>query len=207
MPTEILIATSNDGKTREIKRALRGLPLTILTLHDFPFVRVVEEIGASYEENAISKALGYAAQTGIYALADDSGLEVNALDGGPGFLSALYGRTGLSDVERSQKLLSSLAHTDIHGRGARFVSVAALAQPFPNQNVARVRALTKGSCEGVIALTSRGEHGFGYDSIFVPNGYSETFGELADSIKNRISHRAQSMMQMRIVLKRVLEKT
>ena len=205
MFTEIVIATSNKGKTREIRRALEGLPLSIYTLDDFPFVRAVDEAGRTYEENARSKALAYAAQTGLYALADDSGLEVNALDGRPGFLSARYGGTGLSDVERNEKLLSALAHIDGNRRAARFVSVAVLAQPLQvAENAARVVAVTRGICEGAIAFTSRGEHGFGYDSIFLPHGYYETFGELQDSVKNEISHRAQSMMKMRTILKFLL---
>ncbi len=206
--TEILIATSNEGKVREIARAFDGLPLTIRTLHDFPFIQLVNEVGATYEDNAISKAVGYAAQTGLYAVADDSGLEVDALDGRPGFLSARYGGTELSEVERNQTLLSSLAHTDTNARTGRFRSIAVLAEPAKeNSKAAGVVAVTKGVCEGTIASTARGTHGFGYDSVFIPNGYDKTFGELADSIKNEISHRAQSMLQMRTVLRDLLDQT
>jgi XTP/dITP diphosphohydrolase len=207
-PTQILIATSNEGKVREITRAFTDLPLALRTLRDFPFVRFVEEIGETYEENAISKAIGYSAQTGLYAVADDSGLEVDALDGDPGFFSARYGGGELAENERNLKLLSSLAHIDINGRAARFVSVVVLAEPLKDKpNAARVLAVTKGVCEGTIAFTSQGAHGFGYDSIFIPNGHDKTFGELPDSVKNRISHRAQSLLKIRTVLKELLEQT
>jgi XTP/dITP diphosphohydrolase len=203
---EILIATSNEGKAREIKCALTRFPLTILTLRDFPSVQKIEETGETYEENAISKAVEYSAQTGLYAIADDSGMEVSALGGRPGVFSARYGGTGLSDSERNQRLLSSLANTDSNGRAARFVSVAVLAQPPEgNANAACVLAVTKGICAGAIAFSSRGEHGFGYDSIFIPNGHDQTFGELADSIKNEISHRAQCIMQLQSVVTYLLE--
>ena len=204
----IVIATSNEGKAREISRALRGLPLQTLSLKDFPSLRIVDERGETYEENAIAKAIGYADQTGLYAIADDSGLEVDALNGCPGFRSARYGGTGLSDVERNHKLLKSLAHIDASKRDARFVSIAVLAQPSEdNSATGRVLAIEQGNCEGRIALTSRGDHGFGYDPIFIPDGYSESFGQLPDSIKDQISHRAQSMLGMRTFLKDLLTQT
>lgn len=205
-PSEILIATSNEGKAREITRALSGLPLQIRALKDFPSLHVVDEAGATYEENAVAKAVSYAAQTGLYAVSDDSGLEVDALHARPGFLSARFRGTGLSEVESNHKLLASLAQIDVSGRTARFVSVAVLAEPSQcDKTTACVIATSKGICEGTIAATSRGGHGFGYDSIFIPKGHNQTFGEMSDSIKNRISHRAQSMLHMRAFLKDLLE--
>jgi non-canonical purine NTP pyrophosphatase (RdgB/HAM1 family) len=207
-PSKILIATSNEGKAREISRALSGLPLHILSLKDFTSLHIVDERGETYEENAIAKAIGYAAQTGLYAIADDSGLEVDALDGCPGFLSARYGGTGLSDVERNHKILTSLAHLDESKRAARFVSIAVLAKPSEDTSTTgSVLAIARGVCEGRIAFTLRGDHGFGYDCIFIPSGYHESFGELPDSIKDQISHRAQSMLQMRNLLKNLLKQT
>ena len=200
--SKILIATSNEGKAREISRALSGLPLTILSLKDFKSLSIVNERGESYEENAIAKAIGYAAQTGLYAIADDSGLEVDALNGRPGFLSARYGGTGLSDLERNQKLLSALVHINAWKRGARFVSIAVLAKPSENTSTPGcVLAIGRGVCEGRIAFISRGDHGFGYDPLFIPSGYDETFGELPDSVKDQISHRAQSMLHIRAFLR------
>jgi non-canonical purine NTP pyrophosphatase (RdgB/HAM1 family) len=208
VPTEILIATSNEGKTVEIRLALQGLPFTIRTLNDFPQVRNVSESGLTYKENAIAKAVGYALQSGRLTLGEDSGLEVNALDVQPGVHSARFGGSGLSTAERKQILLSSLANLGNNARAARFVSVVVLAQPLErNPNVARILAVTKGMCEGAIAFTSRGEYGFGYDSIFIPNGRNQTFGELPESIKNQISHRAQSMMKMLSILKHLLKQT
>ena len=207
-PSKILIATSNKGKAREISRALSGLPFQILSVRDFASLQIVEERGETYEENAIAKAIGYAGQTGLYALADDSGLEVDVLDGYPGYLSARYGGTGFSDVERNQKLLTSLSHIDLSKRAARFVSIAVLAKPSEDAAMPGcVLAIKRGVCEGRIAFTSRGDHGFGYDPIFIPSGYNESFAELPESIKDQISHRAQSMLQMRSFLKDLLKQT
>ena len=167
---------------------------------------MVDERGETYEENAVAKALGYVAQTGLHAIADDSGLEVDALDGRPGFLSARYGGMGLSEVQRNRELLTLLAHIDEPKRSARFVSIAVLAKPSEDTaTTGGVLAVKQGICEGSIAFTARGDRGFGYDSIFIPRGYNETFGELPDSIKNRISHRAKSMFQVRSFLKELLE--
>ena len=207
-PLEILIATGNECKAREMTRALSGLPLQIRSLREFTSLDAVDERGETHEENAIAKAMGYAAQTGLYAIADDSGLEVDAVDGRPGVLSARYGGIGLSDVQRNHKLLTSLAHINEPKRAARFVSIAVFAKPSEDTAMTkRVLAIEQGICEGRIAFTSRGDHGFGYDSIFIPGGYNETFGELPDSIKDRISHRAQSMLRMRAFLKELLEQT
>lgn len=207
-PLKILIATTNEGKAREISRALRGLPLRIVSLRDLASLDIVEERGATYEENAIAKAIGYASQAGLYAISDDSGLEVDALHGHPGFRSARYGGTGLSDVARTKKLLSSLAHIDASKRAARFVSSAVLAKPSQNTSTTGcVLAIKRGICEGRIAFTSRGAHGFGYDPIFIPSGYDKTFAELPHSIKDLISHRAQSMAHMRVFLEDLLKQT
>ena len=200
--SRILIATSNDGKAREISRALSGLPVQILSLKYFTSLHLVDERGETYEENAIAKAIGYAAQTGLYAIADDSGLEVDALDGRPGFLSARFGGPGFSDAERNHKLLTSLAHIDTSKRAARFVSIAVLAKPSEDTSTTGcVLAIGRGICEGSIAFTSRGDRGFGYDCLFIPSGYNESFGELPDSTKDQISHRAQSMLPIRAFLK------
>lgn len=208
VPSRILIATTNDGKTREISRALSGLPLQIVSLKSFTSLHIVDELGETYEENAIAKAIGYAAQTGLYTIADDSGLEVDELNGCPGFLSARYGGTGLSDAERNHKLLTSLAHLDVSKRAARFVSVAVLAKPSADSSTTEgVLAITRGICEGSIAFTSRGDHGFGYDCIFIPSGHNESFGELPDSIKDKVSHRAQSMLYIRAFLEKLLKQT
>src|SRR6267378_3949193 len=194
---EVLIATGNLGKLREIGESLRGLPLTLRYLQEFPDISPVEEVGQTYKENAILKALSYSKHTGILALADDSGLEVDALGGVPGVLSARYGGDHASDQERIQKLLMALSRYPEQARTARFVCCMALArwhrgevQPYNSDE--RVLHVSEGKCEGVIIERPRGNNGFGYDPVFVPTGYDRTFGELPAKIKNVISHRAQA---------------
>lgn len=204
---EVLVATSNEGKVREITTALKGLSLKILTLKDFPALLEVDEIGENYEDNATAKALGYARQTGFPAIAEDSGLEVESLGGRPGFLSSRYGGREISDAARNQHLLMETAHVGMPRRAARFVSIVVLARPSSDKTQPRVLAITRGVCEGTIARNARGAHGFGFDSIFIPSGYDQTFGELEDTIKNRISHRAQSMLKMRPFLADLFNQT
>jgi XTP/dITP diphosphohydrolase len=195
---QLLIATKNSGKVKEISLALHGLPLRLRQLAEFPDVQSVDESGETYEQNAALKALNYSSLTGLCALADDSGLEVKVLGGLPGVHSARYGGVGLSDSERVDKLLALLAGVEATKRLARFISVMALAGPQePSEDKQRVLHCTLGVCEGRIAHAARGSHGFGYDPVFVPDGYDLTFGQLSDAMKNRISHRAKALNQMR----------
>ncbi|HEY5886035.1 MAG TPA: non-canonical purine NTP pyrophosphatase [Pyrinomonadaceae bacterium] len=205
--SEVLVATSNEGKVREITAALKGLSLKIHTLRDFPALLHVDETGENYEDNATAKALGYARQKGFPAIAEDSGLEVEALGGRLGFLSARYSGREISDATRNQRLLLDMAHVGISRRSARFVSIVVLAKSSSHKTQPRVLAITRGVCEGNIAKNARGAYGFGFDSIFIPTGYDQTFGELDDSIKNQISHRAQSMSQMRHFLADLIDQT
>ena len=203
---EVLIATGNLGKIREIGESLRGLPLTLRYLQEFPDISPVEEVGHTYKENAIVKALSYYKHTGVLALADDSGLEVDALGGAPGVLSARYGGDNASDQERTQKILMALSRYPKQARTARFVSCMALAgwhrgEDRPYNSDAHVLQVSEGKCEGVIIERPRGNNGFGYDPVFVPTGYDRTFGELPAKIKNLISHRAQALAGMRQFLK------
>lgn len=195
--TNLLIATTNEGKIREIKTALEGLPLQFHLLSEFDELQAVDEIGTTYEENATRKALVYSRQTGLHALADDSGLEVDALAGRPGLHSAHYEGGQLSDRRRNEKLLSALEAFEMSKRTARFVSVMVLAGPAAKSRNTEVINVTHAICVGRIARSLRGSNGFGYDSAFVPNGYRQTFGELSADIKNRISHRAQALLKMR----------
>ena len=146
----------------------------------------------TYAENAIAKAKFYAAATGMLALADDSGLEVAALGGAPGVYSARYAGVGASDADRRQLLLAELAKVDSGIRQARFVAAVAIVDPN-----GEVLNLSEGICEGTIIFESRGTSGFGYDPLFVPDGYDQTFAELPDEVKNRISHRARALMRTR----------
>jgi XTP/dITP diphosphohydrolase len=183
---QILVATGNAGKIREMEEFLAGLPLILRGLKEFPNVLEVEETGATFEENAILKAKGYAAQTGLRTLADDSGLEVDALDGAPGVFSARYAGEFAGDEEKIAKLLDETGKTE--NRSARFVCAMAIAE-----ETGEIKFLATGSCEGKIALNPRGTKGFGYDPIFIPDGFDLTFGELSGEVKQKISHRARAM--------------
>lgn len=183
---ELLIGTRNPGKILEIQTALGDLPLRLRLLADFPHISIPNENGSSYEENALIKARAYSEQTGLLVLADDSGLEVDQLDGAPGISSARYAGDGASDGERIKMLLSHLSRTGDSELLARFVCVMVIADPRPLK-------IAVGTCEGRIAKEPRGENGFGFDPIFVPTNYSSTFAELPAEIKNSISHRARAL--------------
>ena len=188
--SELLIATRNEGKLIEVREMLSELPLQFLSLRDFPDTVTVDETATSFAENASLKARGYALQTGAFTLADDSGLEVDALGGEPGVRSARYAGEAASDFDRVQRLLSNLAGFDRTARTARFVAAIAIADPKGT-----ILNLSIGTCEGTITKTPRGENGFGYDPIFIPRGYEQTFAELGSDVKNRISHRANALEQ------------
>lgn len=184
---ELLIATRNAGKVAEFRRLLTGLPLRLRGLDEFALDADAEETGETFAENAAIKADFYCRRTGIPTLADDSGLEVEALGGAPGVLSARYAGPGASDEQRVALLLKELDATGDAERRARFVCVIALADPSGGRT-----ELFAGECAGRIIGEPRGAGGFGYDPVFVPEGHSETFGELPAEIKNRISHRARA---------------
>ena len=198
----LLLATNNIGKVEEMRALLSGLPFNFQTLRDFPWVKLAEETGASYEENASIKARSYAQQTGVLALADDSGLEVKALGGAPGLFSARYAGSTASDGERITCLLNQVERQGVKDRTATFVCVTALADP-----INRLLRIALGSCGGQIIDGPRGTNGFGYDPIFVPNGFDQTFAELSAEAKNVISHRAKSLRAMREFLQEFLAET
>ncbi|HEX8708546.1 MAG TPA: RdgB/HAM1 family non-canonical purine NTP pyrophosphatase [Pyrinomonadaceae bacterium] len=194
-PSELLVATRNAGKVLEYRALLDALPFRLRTLDEFPAVAEVEETGETFAENAALKAGAYAAATRLWTLADDSGLEVDALGGAPGIFSARYGGAGASDAERINRLLEELSGFEAHQRGARFICAIAIADPE-----AQIANLSTGKCEGRIATRPGGAHGFGYDPVFIPEGYERTFGELPDEIKEKISHRAQALAGTRSFL-------
>ena len=203
----LLLCTRNPGKIHEIKLILGALPLELLSLNDFPHVAVAEENEDTYAENAIAKARFYARATRLPALADDSGLEVDALGGAPGVISARYAGENATDADRRKLLLSELAKTGSDNRQApndrdardnrraRFVCAIAIASVN-----GEVLNLSEGICEGTITSAPRGTSGFGYDPLFVPDGYEQTFAELSDDVKNRISHRARALLKLRDLL-------
>ena len=192
----LLLGTRNAGKVREIETILEHIPWRMRSLRDFANVDVAAEDYETYAENAIAKAQFYARETGLCALADDSGLEVEALDGAPGVYSARYAGLGASDADRRKLLLSELRQVgELHSaapanRKARFVCVVAIARPEGT-----MLNVSEGVCNGTITFEPRGEGGFGYDPLFVPDGFDQTFAELPDSIKNQISHRARALLK------------
>jgi XTP/dITP diphosphohydrolase len=189
VPT-LLLATRNVGKAREIASILEDSGWSFSSLREFDNVGTAEENGETFTDNAIAKARFYATATGVWALADDSGLEVDALGGAPGVYSARYAGENASDADRRQLLLSELAKVSAPERRARFVSVVAIANAD-----GIVLNVSEGICEGTVTFAPRGKGGFGYDPLFVPDGYDQTFAELPESIKNRISHRAQALLK------------
>jgi XTP/dITP diphosphohydrolase len=186
-PPTILIATGNAGKLDEIRGILRDVPNPLQSLADFPQTSEVEETGSTFAENAGLKATGYARQTGLWSLADDSGLEIAALGGRPGVFSARYGGDALSFSAKMGIVLDELKHSPDRQRFARFVCAMVLAD-----NAGNIRLSAEGECLGRIAFEPRGTGGFGYDPIFIPDGFDRTFGELPDTIKGKISHRARA---------------
>ena len=192
MAGTLLLGTHNPGKIHEIQLILGDLGWTLRSLRDFESVGVAEEHADSYAGNAILKAQFYARSTGVVALADDSGLEVEALGGAPGVLSARYAGEHASDADRRNLLLSELAKIAAGNRRARFVCAIAIANAD-----GEVLKVSEGICEGFITFAPRGSSGFGYDPLFVPDGYDQTFAELSDEVKNRISHRARALIKLR----------
>ena len=184
---EIVVATKNSGKVKELRGLLEGLPLQLKSLNEFPNVIEAEETGANFAENAVIKAQSYALQTGFWSLADDSGLEVEALNGAPGIFSARYAGANATDREKIIKLLHELEKTSDPKRLARFVCAMAISD-----EKGEIKFLTEGICKGRIVLSPIGTNGFGYDPIFVPDGFEQTFGELSNEIKQKISHRAKA---------------
>ncbi len=184
---KLVIATRNAHKLEEIRAIFNFQNLEVLSALDFPDVPDVIEDGVTLEENAKKKAVEIANATGCWALADDSGLEVDALNGAPGVYSARYAGEQCSYPDNNAKLLDEMGGKT--NRFARFRTVIALSDPGGSvQTVA-------GECHGIIIEEQRGTHGFGYDPLFVPEGYTETFAELSSGIKNRISHRANALQQ------------
>lgn len=196
---QILAGTSNKHKVEEFKRALTHLlpDLQILMTSDFPSFPDVEENGSTFEENASIKAKHASAFANMPAFADDSGLEVMALNGSPGIYSARYAGEKASDAEKMAKLLSEMKGKS--DRRARFVCVIALAASDGKCQ------LFRGEVYGVIAHEPAGSQGFGYDPIFIPDGYDKTFGELGAEIKEKISHRAAALEKMTEFLKNELK--
>jgi len=195
----LVIATSNPGKFNEIASLLHGLGVLLLPLDRVGPIEVPPESGESFQENAGLKAAAVARASGQLALADDSGLEVDALGGQPGVRSARFGGPQATDAERNRQLLKMLRGIPAERRTARFCCVVAIAEA---QGPTR---FAEGICEGRIALAPRGTGGFGYDPVFEIPSLGKTFAELDPEIKNRLSHRAKAMASARVILQEILE--
>ncbi len=198
MSYKLLLATNNKGKVREYKSLLEGLDLELVTPAEAGISGEIEETGSSLEENARLKAVISAARSGLPALADDSGLEVDALGGEPGVRSARYAGEGASDTDRVLFLLSKLENVPDDKRSARFRCVIALATPKGEVEYC------SGECRGVITREPRGGKGFGYDPVFFIPEMGKTMAELSFEEKNGISHRARAARQVRGLLEKPL---
>ncbi len=191
---QIVLATKNQDKIREIKHLLENLNITILTFADFLEFPDIDETGSTLEENAILKAVGIAEFTGYPALADDSGLEVDYLDGAPGVYSSRYAGPGCSYDDNNNRLLKQLAGVPRDKRGARFRTIIAVA--WDAEDVETV----EGTVDGYIAEEKSGQYGFGYDPIFFYPPAGKTFAEMTVAEKNMISHRGQALIKARLLL-------
>lgn len=191
---KLLIATRNSGKVNEYRELLGAIPYQLTSLRQEGITVEVEETGASYEENARLKAEAYAQASGLLTLADDSGIEVDALGGAPGYRSARYGGPGLTDAERVQLLLRNVEGVPDAERSGRFVCTIALAEPdAPTRVVAA-------AVEGVVTYAPQGESGFGYDPIFFYPPFGKTFAQIPQLQKNAVSHRGQAARLARDLL-------
>jgi len=182
----IILATKNPGKIKEIVPFLSRMVTTIMSLADLDERILIPETGKTFEDNAVMKAETIFKKTGIITLADDSGLEVDALGGQPGVLSARFAGENASDVENNKLLLKCMQNIPDNQRQARFRCVMALAMPDGTKTF-------EGTVEGTIARSPAGTCGFGYDPIFIPDGYNETFGKLRSDSKLKISHRTRAL--------------
>jgi len=197
---EIIIATKNKKKLRELKRYLRGMKMSVLSLDDIGWTRTIREDGDTFKKNAVKKALAISKFTGGTVLADDSGLEVEVLGDEPGVKSARFAGPGKRDIDNTRKLLRLLEGVPCKQRRARFVCAVAIADK------GKVIKSIEEYCSGLIATSIRGNCGFGYDPVFLIPEYDKTFGELGAKVKDRMSHRAKALCKAREFLRRYMEK-
>ena len=197
----VVIATSNTHKLDEIKKILLGFPFEIKSMSEVGLggLEIIED-GNSFEENALIKAKTVMEKTGYASIADDSGLEVDAINKAPGIYSARFAGENASDAQNNEKLLNLISDVTEELRTGRFV--CSIAMVFPNGE----SIITRGICEGSIGFAPTGNGGFGYDPLFIVPEYNKTFGEIPAEIKNRISHRANALNELKASLKVYLER-
>ena len=196
---EVIVATRNAGKVREIRGTLIGLGIKVRSVGDFTDVPSIEEDGKSFAENALKKARFYAKYFGETTIADDSGLEVDALRGAPGIYSARYAREGASDRENNQKLLRAMEGVPLSRRGATFQCSIAIVSPGGKERV------VEGSCRGRIGFKEVGRKGFGYDPVFLLPRRGRVMAQLSVDEKNGISHRGKALRKLRKVISEFID--
>lgn len=198
MPIEIVVATRNAGKLKEIQAILSPLPVRLLSLKDFPDIPEIPEDGSTFAENAGQKARTVARLTGRLAIADDSGLTVDALQGRPGVYSSRYAGDQATDEDRYRKLLKEMEAVPEGKRQGAFVCAVAVASPEGKEEV------VQSEIRGSISFGPRGSHGFGYDPVFFIPDFGKTVAEIEPELKNRISHRARALEMLKRVLPKYL---
>lgn len=195
----VIIASKNKNKKKEIMRMLKTSKVKVESLDEtHKRIPIIVEDGKTYRQNAIKKAVIISRILDAFVIADDSGLEVRALGGRPGVRSARFAKTKATDKENNDKLLKLMASMPMKRRGATFVCVIAIA------NKGRLIRTLQGKCEGRITLKPKGISGFGYDPLFIPDGYKQTFAEMKPSFKNKISHRARALKKTKEFIGRYL---
>lgn len=195
---EIIIATKNKGKVKDFELLFNKYDITVKSLLDLSTdIEDIEETGTTFEENAAIKAETICQMLNIPVIADDSGIEIDALNGAPGVYSARYAGTDKDDEANNQKVLAQLKDIPSSNRTARFVCVLAIAVPT------KATVFKRGECEGTIGLEPLGENGFGYDPLFYPLGYDKTMAQMTPEEKNKISHRKKALVQLEDWLKKL----
>lgn len=197
---ELVIATQNPDKRKELTQLLKGLRIKVISLEDYPQCPPVKEGTRCFQENAVRKAMSASRFLKKPALADDSGLEVDALGGRPGVCSSRFAGRDCSYADNNRKLLRLLKDRKPQERGAQFRCVAALCD-YP-----RVIGVVEGNIRGRIAEISRGENGFGYDPVFIVPRYKKTFAQLSPRQKNAVSHRSRALKKAKILIQKYFEK-
>lgn len=190
MGKTLLIGSGNRDKAAELEGLLQGTAWEVKTLRDFPPVAEPEETETTFEGNALLKARYYGAAFKVACVADDSGIEVDALDGAPGVYSARYAGENCTYDDNNRKLLDALKDVPLAKRRARFVCCAAFVDEDGTEHI------ELGTVEGIVAPAARGSNGFGYDPVFIPSGFEQTFGELNPLVKSSVSHRGEAFSKM-----------
>jgi len=199
MYKELIVASRNKGKVNEIRELLADLSVKVTSLLDYPKISDVVEDGATYEANALKKAVAVAKATGKMALADDSGIEVAVLGNAPGIYSSRFAGKGASEKDRNRKLFEMLRGMPMSKRRALYRCVVVLVDEKGNEI-----SVAQGTCGGYITTKERGTNGFGFDPVFLLKRYGKTFGELSPSLKARISHRARALAKIKGIIKKAI---